>query len=92
MNVTDSAEWNIAYYSYEPSGYYDEQRLRGNDLQIPAYQRLDMGFTVRFAKRYEVALWGQNLSNERHIEVKEGFITPTTEVQRSFYGKLTTRF
>ena len=92
MNVTERVEWNVAGYFYDVSGRYDPALLRGNDLVVDPIRRLDVGFTFRPVKHLELAIWGQNLTEERHQEVKEGFVTPSTFVERGVYARLTTRF
>ena len=71
---------------------YDPALLRDNDLVVNPIRRLDVGVTLRPAKHVELAIWGQNLTEERHQEVREGFITPSTFVERGVYARLTTRF
>lgn len=92
MNLAERVEWNIAGYYYDVSGRYDPELLRGNDLVVDPVRRIDMGVTLRPAKRVEVALWGQNLTDARHLEAKEGLVTPTTYVERGFYARVTSRF
>lgn len=92
MNVTERMEWNIAGYFYDISGRYDPLLPRGNDLVVEPFRRVDVGFTFRPTRHVELAVWGQNLTDERHQEVKEGLITPTTFVERGAYARLTTRF
>jgi iron complex outermembrane recepter protein len=53
---------------------------------IDAYRRLDLGLTWRASERLELALWGQNLSEEEHAEAS-GALVP-----RSVYLQATVRF
>jgi iron complex outermembrane recepter protein len=92
MNVTERVEWNVAGYFYDVSGRYDPQLLRGNDLVVQPVRRLDAGVTIRVTKHAELAIWGQNLTEERHQEMKESYVTPSTFVERGAYARLTTRF
>ena len=92
MNVTDRVEWNVAGYFYDVSGRYDPQLLRGNDLVVAPVRRLDIGVTLRPVKSLEIAIWGQNLTEERHQEARDSFVTPPTFVERGVYARLTTRF
>jgi iron complex outermembrane receptor protein len=59
---------------------------------IPSYCELDAVITWRPLKGMEVSLVGQNLLDSSHPEYAPGIIGETTEIERSFYGKMTWRF
>ena len=62
-------------------------------LDIDSYVALDLRLSWRPVKNLEVALVGLNLLDDRHPEFRPMSIrTQQTEVQRSFYGKVTWRF
>jgi iron complex outermembrane receptor protein len=60
---------------------------------IPAYFTLDARIAWRPIEQLEISLVGLNLLDDRHPEFGSQIITtPTREVERSFYGKITWRF
>jgi iron complex outermembrane receptor protein len=60
--------------------------------QIDDYFTLDIRLEWQITPKIEVSLVGQNLLEKSHVEyVQEAFGLPT-EVERSFYGKLTHQF
>jgi len=58
-------------------------------LRVPAYTTLDMQLRWRPRENLEVALVGQNLLDNQHLEFSSLL---RTEIQRSVYGKVTWRF
>jgi iron complex outermembrane receptor protein len=63
--------------------YHVDEIVRTN---IDAYRRLDVGFTWRATEQLELALWGQNLTEDRHSEASGA------QVPRSVYLQATVRF
>ncbi|MBI2927323.1 MAG: TonB-dependent receptor [Verrucomicrobia bacterium] len=63
-------------------------------LGVPAYTALDVRLGWRPVRNLELSLVGQNLLDDRHPEFLASPFTRTqsTEVERSFFGKLTWRF
>ena len=59
---------------------------------IPAYERLDLRLGWHPCDNFELSLVGQNLTDNRHPEFPSELSIATTEVQRSFYGKVTFRY
>ena len=59
---------------------------------VAPFNRVDLGFTWRASKRIELAVWGQNLLQESHVEYRSTFEFGSDAVPRSFWGRLTTRF
>jgi iron complex outermembrane recepter protein len=59
---------------------------------VDDYFNLDVNLTWKPRKDLEIMLAGQNLLNSSHLEYISELITPPTEIQRSFYAKITWRF
>ena len=87
-SITESVDWTLAVYWSDTTG-----SPTGVGAAItPAWARMDTGLMIRPRKNIEVALWGQNLLDEHHAEITNDFLFRTTEVERSFYGRVTLRF
>jgi iron complex outermembrane recepter protein len=76
LDLGDDWEFNAALY------HVDEIERTA----IDAYRRLDLGLTWRASEQLELALWGQNLSEDQHAEAS-GALVP-----RSVYVQATVRF
>ena len=64
-----------------------------NDIAIDSYVELDLRIGWKAAPGMELSLVGQNLLDSRQREFLPDFInSQPTEVERSFYGKLTWNF
>jgi iron complex outermembrane receptor protein len=62
-------------------------------FDIDSYVTLDARLAWEPVAGLELALVGQNLVEDRHLEFEPEFLlTEATEVQRSVYAKLTWRF
>lgn len=83
MDISESLQWNIAWYWADNYGVPVDR--------TPAYSRIDVGWTIR-GKHWDVDFWGQNILDEQHPEIRSVFLFPSAEVERAFYGRLTTRF
>jgi iron complex outermembrane receptor protein len=59
---------------------------------IPGYERLDLRLGWNPCENFELSLVGLNLTDNRHPEAPSELGIATTEVQRSFYGKVTFRY
>ena len=59
---------------------------------VPAYITADVRLSYRATDSLEFSLVGRNLLQDQHLEQAATVFSPTTEVPRSFYGKLTWRF
>ena len=59
---------------------------------VDSYLELDANLCWHATGNLELMLAGSNLLNSGHLEYISEFYTPPTEVQRSFYGKLTYHF
>lgn len=59
---------------------------------VPSYVTADVQLTYRPAPQWEIALVGRNLLDKSHPEHGVEPLATTTEVPRSFYGKITWRF
>lgn len=84
MDLSDRLQWNIAWYW--------ANAWQAPPDQTPGYNRIDIGWTIRPAKHVEIDVWGQNLLDDQHPEIQNDFLFPSAEVERSFYGRVTTRF
>jgi iron complex outermembrane receptor protein len=63
------------------------------DQKIPAYTRLDAGFTWKPRERTSFSLVGQNLLKAHHLEFEDIFGSMQSgQVTRSAYAKITVRF
>ncbi|NNF42288.1 MAG: TonB-dependent receptor [Phycisphaerales bacterium] len=83
LDLSDDLELNTALY------YVDTIPGQG----VEASTRLDVGITWRPTPNVELAVWGQNLLDGRHVEfTDELFQDAALEVERSFYAQLTLRF
>ena len=69
--------------------YVDHLRVSGG-FRIPAYTELDVRLGWHATKSLEIAVVGQNLLNDDHLEwAAPTFGQPIIEVERGLYGKLT---
>ena len=63
------------------------------NLQTPSYVELDLRLGWRPWEKLELSLAGQNLLHDHHPEFNRSFVNnPRTEIERSFFGKITWRF
>jgi len=83
LNLAQGLAWDASAYF---SG-------RLTDPVEPSYTRLDTGFSWRFAERSSLAIFGQNLLKDRHMEFSDSSGSAlTTFVKRSVYLKFTVEF
>ncbi len=61
-------------------------------IPIDAYFLLDANLIWKPKKDLEVMFAGQNLLNSNQLEYVSELITPPTEIERGFFGKVTWRF
>ena len=62
-------------------------------IAIPSYLTVDARLGWRPSRNLELALVGQNLADNRHAEFSPSFIaTQRTQIERSFYAKVTWHF
>jgi iron complex outermembrane receptor protein len=70
---------------------YFVDRLRSG--AVPSYTRLDTGFNWKCTDAFAVAVFGQNLLKDRHLEfVDDTGTARSTLIKRSAYAKITWRF
>ncbi len=63
-----------------------------SNYQIDRYLTMDLQLTWSITPKIELSLAGRNLFGGSHVEfVQESFSQPT-EIEKSFYGKLTCKF
>ena len=83
LDLTPTLELNGAAY------YVDEI----TESDVGAYTRLDLGLTWKPRDTIELAVWGQNLLDDGHVEFVDTFFVVTPiEIPRSVYVRLTLRF
>ena len=83
LDITDDLELNSALYWVDTIP----------DEGASSYVRLDLGLTWRPAPNVEVAVWGQNLLDDKHLEFGDDlFQALPLEVERSVYAQVTLRF
>jgi outer membrane receptor protein involved in Fe transport len=68
---------------------YHVSALRGT--MIPAYTRLDVGVTWQPIPSIELGVWGQNLTDARHVEYFGASTTRLEAVKRSVVAQVTWR-
>ena len=61
-------------------------------VSVPEYLELDLRLAWKPTANWEVALVGQNLLHEMHLESPRGLSPLLSEVPRSVYGKVTWKF
>ncbi len=82
-DITEDLELNAALYVVE----------QAKDSLASAYARLDVGATCRVGDHLELSVWGQNLTEDEHIEQgNTTFLSERAEVPRSVYVQATWRF
>ena len=75
---------NVSAYYYDDAGAAPDQ--------VTAFTRVDAGADWRPNDKVELSLWGQNLLQDHHPEIKFEFLFTPSEVSRGFYARATTRF
>ncbi|MDB6025463.1 MAG: TonB-dependent receptor [Verrucomicrobiales bacterium] len=66
---------------------------RLSSLDVPGYFSLDMRLACKLGKHTEIAIVGQSLLSDRHVEFRPSAVGGLqTEVERGVYGKITWRF
>jgi iron complex outermembrane receptor protein len=100
----DNPEHQFSFRSYvdltqdlELNGalYYVDQTFHSTaivPIATPSYVRLDLGLAWRPYDWMELAVWGQNLLDDRHAEFFSFHTTYATEIPRGVFGKLSVRF
>lgn len=83
-------------WSWDASAYYvDPLRNQGfsGEVRIPGYTRLDTGLTWKPLERLSLAVVGQNLLKNDHVEFEDFFGSmQSSQIRRSAYVKLTWQF
>lgn len=83
-------------WSWDASAYYvDPLRNQGfsGEVRIPGYTRLDTGLTWKLLQRWSLAVVGQNLLRNDHVEFEDFFGSmQSSQIRRSAYVKLTWQF
>jgi len=81
--------WDLSAY------YVDPLRNQGPEvnLRIPAYTRVDCEITWKAGERFSVALVGQNLAQDHHLEFDDVFGSMQSgQMKRSGFVRLTWQF
>ena len=83
LDLTGGFAWDAAVYFVD--------RLRSGE--VPAYTRLDTGFTRRWTEHLSSSVFGQNLVKDRRLEfVDDSGSTISTLIKRSGYAKVIWQF
>lgn len=89
FNITDNIEFdNVVYYV---DSLPDSRTTTGTSPDqngVPSYVRLDTRIGYLPNENLELSIAGQNLTDHRHQEFKQGDFNNKTEVGRSFYFKV----
>ena len=85
LNLPHNVELNGAIY------YVDSIKasVLSTDIAIPAYVRVDFGVTWRPVKSLELGIFGENLTDDRHLEINSHTTGVLTEVPLSLMGRIT---
>ena len=88
LNLPCNVELNGAVY------YVDSIKasLLNEDIPVPAYFRVDLGVTWRPVKSLELGIFGENLTDDRHLEINSHTTGVLTEVPWSLMGRITWHF
>lgn len=62
------------------------------EMNIPSYVRLDLGLIWHATKDLELGVWGQNLSEDHHVEFASYKTSLVTEVPRAVVARVIWRF
>lgn len=98
---TEPLEANAPTHQFMLRSSYDFTRCASLDAQlryvdnvsnVPAYLTADVRLSYRPTPNLELSLVGQNLLDNQHPEQASIIGSPTKEVPRGFYGKITWRF
>ncbi len=85
-NITDDLEFNTALYIHS-------DQYNPNTTVVPdSFIRVDAGLTWRPTEQLELSIWGQNLSDNQHLETVDRVFGTAGEIRRSVYSELTWRF
>jgi outer membrane receptor for monomeric catechols len=63
-----------------------------NNLIVDDYFAVDANILWNIQENLELMLAGQNLFDHGHLEFINEYFTPSTEIERSVYAKLTWKF
>ena len=91
INVNQDLQLNL-WGRYVDSLSASKDILSLGNTSVDAYLELDINVSWHPVDNLELVLTGQNLFNSSHLEYVSEFSTPATEIERSFYGKLTYHF
>jgi outer membrane receptor protein involved in Fe transport len=83
LNLPGHWEWNASAYFVG----------RLSAQAVPSFTRLDTNFAKQLTEGFTIALVGENLLNDHHLESNNVLLTPTpSQVKRSVYAKMTWQF
>ena len=63
-----------------------------DDVHVDDYLTFDANVSWRLTEKLELMLVGQNLLDSSHLEYVSEFSSPTTDIERSVYGKIIYHF
>jgi len=88
MDLPQNIEFDVAL-RYVDSFEFNNNGVPGT---VPSYFELETRLAWHPTKNLEVAIVGQNLLHDQHLEYVISSPNPREEIQRSIYGKVTWRF
>ena len=84
------SEWNVSKkLQFDASSYYVSALPA---LNVPQYLRLDTRLGWRPSQAIDLSIGGQNLLRPHHREFVPEALIQGSEVDRSFYGRITWQF
>ncbi len=91
INISKELQLNL-WVRYVDSLEGDKALDERENRTVDEYLTLDANVSWRPMERLELMLVGQNLLDSNHLEYVSEFSSPTTEIERSVYGKITYHF
>ena len=91
FDLTEQWQWNT-WLRYTSAIKGRNPLDLANPFEVDAMVHLDVNHIWKPTRDFEVMLAGQNLLNRNQLEYVSELITPPTEIDRSFFVKLTWNF
>ena len=91
FDLTEQWQWNT-WLRYTSAIKGRNPLDLANPFEVDAMVHLDVNLIWKPTRDFEVMLAGQNLLNRNQLEYVSELITPPTEIDRSFFVKLTWNF
>lgn len=91
INIHQDLQLNL-WGRYVDSLSTSKDILSLGNRSVDEYVELDINVSWHPMDKLELMVVGQNLLNSSHLEYVSEFSTPSTEIERSVYGKMTYHF